>query len=182
VYGTRGYEHETASPDCPGGFDQLQGANQVLLNELDQVSLGATKTCSGSVERRVDHSVAAVHQRLCAGSVAQVALDPLYIAAIVESAPIAGRPMPAAKRVALSKQMPDDVSADESGGAGQCNTHHIPFRNYSFRRGPILSSQAAQLPEQIHLAATGETIWIITEAVNDQGQRASTTILLPDEY
>ena len=30
--------------------------------------------------------------------------------------------------------------------------------------------------------ATGETIWIITEAVNDEGKRASTTILLPDEY
>ena len=25
-------------------------------------------------------------------------------------------------------------------------------------------------------------LWIITEAVDDQGQRASTTILLPEEY
>lgn len=25
-------------------------------------------------------------------------------------------------------------------------------------------------------------IWVITEAVNDQGRRAATTILLPDEY
>ena len=28
----------------------------------------------------------------------------------------------------------------------------------------------------------GEKFWIITEAVDDQGRRAVTTILLPDEY
>ena len=28
----------------------------------------------------------------------------------------------------------------------------------------------------------GTKVWIITEAVNDEGQRASTTILLPEEY
>ena len=28
----------------------------------------------------------------------------------------------------------------------------------------------------------GEKLWIITEAADDQGQRAATTILLPDEY
>lgn len=28
----------------------------------------------------------------------------------------------------------------------------------------------------------GKKIWIITEAVDDRGQRAATTILLPDEY
>jgi hypothetical protein len=29
---------------------------------------------------------------------------------------------------------------------------------------------------------TGSKIWIITEAADDRGQRAATTILLPDEY
>ena len=29
---------------------------------------------------------------------------------------------------------------------------------------------------------TGTKIWIITEAADDRGQRAATTILLPDEY
>lgn len=29
---------------------------------------------------------------------------------------------------------------------------------------------------------TGVKIWIITEATDDNGQRAATTILLPDEY
>jgi hypothetical protein len=33
-----------------------------------------------------------------------------------------------------------------------------------------------------YATANGGKIWVITEAVNDQGQRASTTILLPDEY
>ena len=30
--------------------------------------------------------------------------------------------------------------------------------------------------------STGEKIWIITEAKDDLGQRAATTILLPEEY
>lgn len=28
----------------------------------------------------------------------------------------------------------------------------------------------------------GVTVWVITEAQDDQGQRAATTLLLPDEY
>ena len=28
----------------------------------------------------------------------------------------------------------------------------------------------------------GDKIWIITEAVDDDGRRAATTLLLPDEY
>lgn len=28
----------------------------------------------------------------------------------------------------------------------------------------------------------GQRIWIITEAVDDQGKRSATTILLPEEY
>ncbi len=30
--------------------------------------------------------------------------------------------------------------------------------------------------------ATGEKIWVITEAVDDNGNRAATTFLLPEEY
>jgi hypothetical protein len=33
-----------------------------------------------------------------------------------------------------------------------------------------------------YLLKTGEKLWVITEAEDDQGQRAATTILLPDEY
>jgi hypothetical protein len=30
--------------------------------------------------------------------------------------------------------------------------------------------------------ATGQKIWIITEAADDRGRRVATTVLLPDEY
>ena len=33
-----------------------------------------------------------------------------------------------------------------------------------------------------YITGSGQKLWIITEAVNDRGRRASTTILLPDEY
>lgn len=33
-----------------------------------------------------------------------------------------------------------------------------------------------------YILGSGKKIWIITEAVNDEGKRASTTILLPEEY
>lgn len=33
-----------------------------------------------------------------------------------------------------------------------------------------------------YVTSSGTEIWVITEAVNDRGQRASTTILLPEEY
>ena len=33
-----------------------------------------------------------------------------------------------------------------------------------------------------YLLSTGKTIWIITEAQDDNGHRAATTALLPDEY
>lgn len=33
-----------------------------------------------------------------------------------------------------------------------------------------------------YILNTGEKIWIITEAENDHGQRAATTLLLPSEY
>ena len=32
------------------------------------------------------------------------------------------------------------------------------------------------------LKTTGEKVWVITEAIDDQGRRAATTILLPEEY
>ena len=33
-----------------------------------------------------------------------------------------------------------------------------------------------------YLLSTGETIWVITEALGDDGQREATTLLRPDEY
>jgi hypothetical protein len=34
----------------------------------------------------------------------------------------------------------------------------------------------------VYRTLTGVEVWVITEATDDQGQRAATTILLPDEY
>ena len=33
-----------------------------------------------------------------------------------------------------------------------------------------------------YILSTGKKIWIITEAVDDNGNREATTVLLPDEY
>jgi hypothetical protein len=33
-----------------------------------------------------------------------------------------------------------------------------------------------------YVTANGERIWVITEAKDDNGKRAATTILLPEEY
>ena len=33
-----------------------------------------------------------------------------------------------------------------------------------------------------YITTSGQKLWIITEAVNDRGRRASTTLLLPEEY
>ena len=33
-----------------------------------------------------------------------------------------------------------------------------------------------------YTTSKGTKLWVITEAANEQGQRAATTILLPDEY
>jgi hypothetical protein len=33
-----------------------------------------------------------------------------------------------------------------------------------------------------HRTSLGEKLWVITEAVDDAGKRAATTILLPSEY
>ena len=46
---------------------------------------------------------------------------------------------------------------------------------------PEALEQGDRLLSAYH-TSTGEKIWIITEAVNDEGKRASTTILLPEEY
>jgi hypothetical protein len=37
------------------------------------------------------------------------------------------------------------------------------------------------LPDEPH-AEGGTKFWVITEAVGDDGRRAATTVLLPDEY
>jgi hypothetical protein len=48
-----------------------------------------------------------------------------------------------------------------------------------------LNDEAVQDGSRIlsaYVTRAGEKIWIITEAADDRGHRAATTILLPDEY
>ena len=48
-----------------------------------------------------------------------------------------------------------------------------------------LNDEAVQDGSRIlsaYITRTGTKIWVITEAADDHGQRAATTILLPDEY
>jgi hypothetical protein len=40
----------------------------------------------------------------------------------------------------------------------------------------------SRLLSAYHLPQTGEKLWVITEATDDNGCRAATTILRPDEY
>jgi len=48
-----------------------------------------------------------------------------------------------------------------------------------------LNEEAVQDGSRIlsaYLTRAGEKIWVITEAADDRGHRAATTILLPDDY
>jgi hypothetical protein len=48
-----------------------------------------------------------------------------------------------------------------------------------------LNDEAVQDGSRIlsaYITRTGTKIWVITEAADDRGHRAATTILLPDEY
>ena len=48
-----------------------------------------------------------------------------------------------------------------------------------------LNDEAVQDGSRIlsaHVTRAGEKLWFITEAADDRGHRAATTILLPDEY
>ena len=61
-----------------------------------------------------------------------------------------------------------------AGDWGQLDAHdmkaNVDALNYGSR---ILSA---------YVLSTGVKIWIITEAIDDQGNREATTILLPSEY
>lgn len=60
------------------------------------------------------------------------------------------------------------------GDYGQLCQEDVEANEQSLKDGSrILSS---------YLLSTGQKVWVITEAADDHGQRAATTLLLPDEY
>ena len=62
VDGAGGDEHETPDIGMPGCLDQLQGAEDVLLDELQHVALAAPKAAAGMVQGGVDHGIAALDE------------------------------------------------------------------------------------------------------------------------
>lgn len=66
------------------------------------------------------------------------------------------------------------LSRHVTGDWGTVNDEDKALNNASLEDGSRILSA--------YLLKDGRKIWVITEAEDDQGQRAATTILLPDEY
>ncbi len=61
-----------------------------------------------------------------------------------------------------------------SGDWGDLNAHDRAANDAALRDGSRLLSA--------YLVAQGVKVWIITEAADEDGHRAATTLLLPEEY
>ena len=79
VHRAGGDEHETTDLGFPRGFNKLQGAEHVLLDEFPNVALRTTESPPRPIESRVDHRIATFHQSVDAVAIAQIALDPLEV-------------------------------------------------------------------------------------------------------
>jgi hypothetical protein len=81
----------------------------------------------------------------------------------------------ALEAIAESGQAPDDFIARHAAGDwGDLPEDDRQLNEISVRDGSRILSA--------YLTAKGVKIWVITEAIDDEGKRAATTILLPDEY
>jgi hypothetical protein len=60
------------------------------------------------------------------------------------------------------------------GDFGQLCQEDVEANEQSLKDGSRLLSS--------YRLSTGQKVWVITEAANDHGQRAATTLLLPEEY
>ncbi len=66
------------------------------------------------------------------------------------------------------------LSRHASGDWGALDAHDRAANDAALRDGSRLLSA--------YTVAQGVTVWIITEAADDDGHRAATTLLLPEEY
>jgi len=66
------------------------------------------------------------------------------------------------------------LSRHAVGDWGIVSPEDVEANNESLKDGSRLLSA--------YLLTTGEKIWVITEAEDDNGNRAATTVLRPDEY
>jgi hypothetical protein len=75
----------------------------------------------------------------------------------------------------VSGQTPDlFLARHQAGDWGEVNEEDRQLNNEALVHGDRLLSAYRTLK--------GVKLWVITEAVGDDGHRAATTILLPDEY
>jgi hypothetical protein len=90
----------------------------------------------------------------------------------------------------MGKVLATPAALDELEKAGQ-GIHELLARHIQGDWGTVCPDDAAANDESIrdgsrilsaYLLKTGVTIWLITEATGDRGQRAATTCLLPEEY
>jgi hypothetical protein len=124
VDGAGGDEHESPHIGVPGCLDQLQGAEDVLLHELQHVTLTTPETVAGIVQGGMDHRIAAFDETGTSGLVSQFTRHPLHLLPDgVKSASVAPRAIPAAAEVPLGGEAGDDVAAQEAGSAGDGNSH-----------------------------------------------------------
>ncbi len=61
-------------------------------------------------------------------------------------------------------------------GIAAQDLRHFPLLGDQTDETPLIGRHGRLTP------ASGVKIWVITEAVNDEGNRSSTCILLPEEY
>ena len=106
-------------PARSGRLEEAERADDVGLDEGEDVPLVTDEAGAGAVEGGVDDRVAAVDQGRTHYRVPQRAGDPLDEGLqALEAAAIAAHPIPAAAGVAVVNQLPDDVSAEEPGRPG----------------------------------------------------------------
>lgn len=81
----------------------------------------------------------------------------------------------ALEQLAKAQVAPSDLlDRHVHGDYGQLCPEDVEANEQALRDGSRLLS-SYRLP-------TGVKVWVITEAADDHGQRAATTLLLPDEY
>jgi hypothetical protein len=135
VHGARRDKYKATNLMSPRRFDQAQRADDVFLGELDDIAFPSLKSLAGQVQCGMHHGITAVDQLVDGLRVAQVTLEPLKPPGnVVQSTAIATRAIPTAQLVAAAYKLPQDVTSNEAGPAGDCDFHEPPL---SFR--PILA-------------------------------------------
>jgi hypothetical protein len=98
---------------------------------------------------------------------------------------------PSRPKFSLGLQVVATPGALEALAKARQTPHEFLARHVSGDWGDVCPEDAALNDEALNdgsrlLSAftlkTGEKLWVITEAADDEGQRAATTLLLPEEY